>query len=438
MFKKFVLPAVALVAITSCSSDEVLNTNSNPDGQDYISFNTVVGNNSRGAETTIESLKDKNGFYVVAYGGNSLYFNRSAAKYSAAVTEGDDKHAEGWFLADNYYWPSYELTFAAWYPTTLTPATNGSWTEVTGSGLTSGDYVSRPTFGSDGGVTARHKIQGYSLPVNIDNQVDIVVAREKATKPTGTENTAVAMQFRHIFSQIEVKANYSGEGAIKVEVAGVALRYIPNKGTFTFPDNETSTTDLATTDWAIDRTAFTNLTEGTTLSDADAANFTLNRFVNQITSTELTSSPVSLNAGNKNFLIIPQNFGSFVWSETAKKDGAYLAVKVKISARQADGNSYKQIYPTDTNKEYGWAAVGVFSNEVLKALTPGTHYNINLTFTDNSAGKGDPDPVDPTPDPKPDKPGEDILGEPIWFSVDVAKWVENSQDINKPTNTPGA
>lgn len=429
MFKKFVLPAVALAAITSCSSDEVLNTNSNPDGQDYISFNTVVGNNSRGTETNLDNLKDANGFYVVAYGDNSLYFHRSAAKFN--------KEKSGWFLNDNYYWPSYELTFAAWYPTVLT-SSNGTWT-VAGTGLntSAGEYVSRATFNDDGGIATRHQIKDYSLPVDVENQVDIVVAREKEQRTTSSTD-AVSMKFRHIFSQIEVKANYQGEGAMKVEVAGVALRYIPNKGTFTFPAGETSgNNDLATTDWTINKTAFTNLAEGTTLSDADAATFTLNRFVNQITSTELTSSPVSLNAGNKNFLVIPQNFGSFVWSETAKKDGAYLAVKVKISARQADGG-YKQIYPTDTKKDYGWAAVGVFSNEVLKALTPGTHYNINLTFTDNSAGKGDPDPVDPTPDPKPDKPGEDILGEPIWFSVDVAKWVENSQDINKPTTTPGA
>lgn len=426
MFKKFVLPAVALAAITSCSSDEVLNTNSNPDGQDYISFNTVVGNNSRAEVTKLDNLKDDKGFYVVAYGDNSLYFHRSAAKFN--------NEKSGWFLDDNYYWPSYELTFAAWYPTVLT-SSNGTWT-VDGTGLntSAGEYVSRATFNDDGGIATRHQIKDYSLPVDVENQVDIVVAREKEQRTTSSTD-AVSMKFRHIFSQIEVKANYSGEGAIKVDVAGVALRYIPNKGTFTFPAGETSgTNDLATTDWTINKTAFTNLAEGTILSDKDDANFTLNRFVNEITSTELKNGEtISLNAGTKNFLVIPQDFGSFVWSESAKKDGAYLAVKVKISAKQAEGD-YKQIYPTDATKEYGWAAVGVFSNEVLKALKPGTHYNINLTFTDNSAGKGDPDPVDPTPD----KPGEDILGEPIWFTVDVAGWIENSQDINKPTTTPGA
>lgn len=427
MFKKFVLPAVALAAITSCSSDEVLNTNSNPDGQDYISFNTVVGNNSRAEVTKIDNLKDDKGFYVVAYGDNSLYFHRSAAKFS--------NEKNGWFLADNYYWPSYELTFAAWYPTVLT-SSNGTWT-VAGTGLdtSAGEYVSRATFNDDGGIATRHQIKDYSLPVDVENQVDIVVAREKEQRTTSSTD-AVSMQFRHIFSQIEVKANYQGEGAMKVEVAGVALRYIPNKGTFTFPAGETSgTNDLANTDWTINKTAFTNLAEGTTLSDADAATFTLNRFVNEITSTELKNSETatSLNAGNKNFLVIPQDFSSFVWSETAKKDGAYLAVKVKISARQADGG-YKQIYPTNNN-EYGWAAVGVFSNAGLKSLKPGVHYNINLTFTDNSAGKGDPDPVDSTPNPEPDKPGEDILGEPIWFNVTVADWVANDQNINKPITT---
>lgn len=443
MFKKFVLPAVALAAITSCSSDEVLNTNSNPDGQDYISFNTVVGNNSRVTETEINTIKtDANGFYVVAYGDNSLYFNRSAAKYHAATT-GDNAKSEGYYLDENYYWPSYELTFAAWYPTTLATE-NGKWDAV-GNGLGTNEYVARPDF-SDTDASHRHQINGYHLPTDLSKQVDIVIAREKASKPAN--NAAVSLNFRHIFSQIDVKANYNGkmEGdkpVVKVEVKGVALRYIPNNGTFTFPNGVTSTTAPATTDWSIDDTKFTNLTAGTKLSDADASTFDINRFVVNLDAPHtLTSDYYSLNSvdatTNNNFLVIPQNFEGFSWTETANANGAYLSVLVKISALQADKTTYKQIYPsnteTDNDNEYGWAAVGVFKNAVLKSLEPGTHYTINLTFTDTSAGKVDPDPIDPTPD----KPGEDILGEPIWFSVDVAKWVENSQDINKPTTTPGA
>lgn len=417
MFKKFVLPAVALAAITSCSSDEVLNTNSNPDGQDYISFNTVVGNNSRVTETQKSTLEeDANGFYVVAYGSKSLYFHRSAAKYNAGTT-GENAKAPGFYLDTDYYWPNYQLTFAAWYPTTLT-TDNGSWS-VTGDGLNTadGEYVSRPTFNDGGEVTTRHQIQAYSLPTTLANQKDIIIAREYAEKPNGTA-TSVGLNFQHIFSQIGVTAKYEGEDEVQVKVAGVALRYIPNKGTFTFPEGETSTSSLTTDLWTIDNSKY--VSDKTGLTDADLTK-DLSRFKHEISETVLTSTPTTLNGGSNNFLVIPQNFKTFAWSQNANKDGAYLAVKVQISTKQADG-SYKQLYPA-TEGNYGWAAVGAFGAGVLESLVPGTRYVINLTFTDKSAGKVDPDPIDPDPtEPDPFEPGDDILGEPIWFTVDVAAW----------------
>lgn len=428
MLKKFFLPAMALVAVTSCTGDEVLNTNSNPEGLDYISFNTVVGNNSRVTETVKNTLEtDTKGFYVVAYGDNSLYFNRSAAKYKTVDTK------TGWFLDKDYYWPSYQLTFAAWYPTTLT-TDNGSWS-VTGDGLSAnnGEYVSRPTFNDDGGVKNRHQIQAYSLPTDLSKQVDIVIARERESKPTG-DKTSVGLTFRHIFSQIGVTAKYSGNGDVRVKVAGVALRYIPNKATFTFPDGETSTSALTTSLWDVDDSKYASNKSG--LTDEDLTK-DLSRFQYNFTEATLTSDVTTLNNGANNFLVIPQDFGNFAWSQNKDNDGAYLAVKLQVSTKQADG-SYKQFYPavsddadnTDNAGTYGWAAIGVFGNDVLKTLLPGTRYVINLTFTDKSAGKVDPDPIDPDPvDPDPFEPGDDILGEPIWFDVTVASWL--------PTNGTG-
>lgn len=136
-------------------------------------------------------------------------------------------------------------------------------------------------------------------------------------------------------------------------------------------------------------------------------------------------------------MVIPQDFENFAWDETKDANGSYLSVKVRISMLQADG-TYKQYYPAVAESEeegdFGWAAVGLFSS--LESLIPGQRYVVNLSFSDESAGKGDPDP-----DPEdPEKPGEDILGKPIYFTVTVTDWV-NASETNIPgeaTNTPGA
>lgn len=430
MFKKFVLPAVALAAITSCSSDEVLNTNSNPDGQDYISFNTVVGNNSRVSEITGDELNTVGKqFYVVAYGDESFYFDRQLATYKAAAGEGESQTLAGFYLDNNYYWPSYKLTFAAWYPTT-------------------GFTVTKPTYVAQGD---RHQIVDYSIPLIQANEQDIIIAREQLEKPVS--GTAAQLNFRHIFSQIEVCAKYAGrygEGSnadkplVKVEVGGVSLRYMRNTGTFTFPSHVTAAgnnaNSLATTDWVMKDINKSSMTEGGTGDNIVA------RFDRTIATTTLGNEFVSLNGTvksngkittNNNFLVIPQDFENFAWDETKDANGSYLSVKVRISMLQADG-TYKQYYPAvaegEEEGDFGWAAVGLFSS--LESLIPGQRYVVNLSFSDESAGKGDPDP-----DPEdPEKPGEDILGKPIYFTVTVTDWV-NASETNIPgeaTNTPGA
>lgn len=429
MFKKFVLPAVALAAITSCSSDEVLNTNSNPDGQDYISFNTVVGNNSRVSEITGTELNTAGKqFYVVAYGDDSFYFDRQLATYKATEGTGDNQTPAGFYLENNYYWPSYPLKFAAWYPIDVP--------------------VTKPANVANGD---RHKIENYSIPTTQANEKDIIIAREQMKKPES--GTAAQLNFRHIFSQIEVRANYNGKYGtgehadkplVKVEVAGVSLRYIRNTGTFTFPDKFTSANALVTDNWVmktIDKSSMTEKVEEGNTSDNLVA-----RFDRTITITELGSEFVSLNGTvkesgkittNNNFLVIPQDFTNFAWAEGDEANGSYLSVKVRISMLQANG-TYKQYYPAvaegGTEGAFGWAAVGLFKS--LTSLTPGQRYVVNLSFSDESAGKGDPDP-----DPEdPEKPGEDILGKPIYFTVTVTNWVNAGETAipGEATTTPGA
>ena len=79
----------------------------------------------------------------------------------------------------------------------------------------------------------------------IANQTDIIIARTiKDPKDAGVKESAVALNFRHILSQISLKAKKSGED-LKVEIRSVALRNIPSTGTFKFraDDNADYTTD---------------------------------------------------------------------------------------------------------------------------------------------------------------------------------------------------
>ena len=122
-----------------------------------------------------------------------------------------------------------------------------------------------------------------------------------------------------------------------------------------------------------------------------------------------------------NAMLIPQQL--VAWTPESDKPntkkGAYLAVKINIVTK--DG---AQIYPA-TQGEYDWAAVAIDTN-----WKPGKKYVYTLDFS-NGAGKVDPEKPTPVVPTDPFNPGEDILGSPIKFTVDVTPWEEDvPQNVN--------
>lgn len=195
MFKKFFLPAVALLAITSCSSDEVVDANSNAEGKPFVTFNPIVGNNSRGTEATSETLKTT-GFMVKAEGNGADFIPAQAATFSS----------NGFYLASNYYWPGYQLNFTAWAPTTL---------DLT-KDITVGTTT---TYGAD---------------------ADILVAYKEENR-TSASTAAVNLNFNHALSQFVVKAQIKDADAaknIKVTVKSVKLMSVKNTGKLALPTVE--------------------------------------------------------------------------------------------------------------------------------------------------------------------------------------------------------
>lgn len=452
MFKKVLLSIAVAAAFTACSKNETISTNSNPEGLNHISFSPSVPKATRGTVTNKETMeKDANGFYVVAYGDGAFYFNRQLAKPDTREINGTEQ--TGFFLAKNYSWPSYELTFAAWYPAKLTPG-HGSAEAYKSDGVTkfeTGEYVSQPKWhGTGSGVESPHTINKYVPAKEIANQTDIIIARTiKDPKDAGVKESAVALNFRHILSQISLKAKKSGED-LKVEIKSVALRNIPSTGTFKFraDDNADYTTDGNVTgstsnptlipldNWTIETPdpSTPNLKYG----DGDDNKVMLQRYDYALGETVVldgtTPDAKDLLEGDQ-WLLVPQDFTknnhyygdfNYVWAQNQTTQGAYLAFEMRVSRQLLDTDDqligWTQIFPepgaakkngsTVADGDFGWGAIGLFSGAKWE---PGIHYTYTLNFTDDGVGKYEPEEWT--------EGGEDILGNYIWFTVTVDDWI---------------
>lgn len=377
--KKHVFYAgLAALALASCSQDETTSV----DQSGAINFRTALDKATR-AVTTKANMGS---FNVTAFKADN-----TAANYFTDLEVKSTDNGNTWNTTKTYYWPTYDLKFTAYAP------------------LVPGGTV---TINKDG-----QKITDFQPAKLIKDQKDVVVAFNQGGKAAFTP-AGVPMYFKHILSQIEVKAKCSNENLV-VKVMGVKLGNVLSKGTFTFPQTKTeSTTDLFS-NWAAN-------TKKDFMAD-DAANKT------GLTLTDAAQSIMFDNANN--FLMIPQQLTA--WDKTTANDGSYIAVLCQISSK--DGSNLTPIYPAKGDKGYAFSAVPINTK-----WEPGKKYVYTLTFgtgggvvppnQENPNNPG-PDPNDPTvptnPDaPTPNQPGDKILGDPISFTVEVQEWAEVTSELN--------
>lgn len=341
MKKQIMFMAMTAMLIASCSSDDVVSTNTGR----AIDFRTSVG--TRGTETTTDNITK---FWVTAIDeAGDNYFSKQ--EFTKDV---------GFFTSSPvYYWPAGKLNFVAYSPSELD----------LGGTLT----ISNTT----------KELKDFSPAAEIAGQKDFVTATAFGTK-ADNETSGVALTFFHQLSQIEIKAKNSNTGYV-YKVVGVRIGKPVSKGTFTFGANT----------WA--------------LTTTEKANYAVEYTSAPITLTKDTAT--MMGTANDNAMLLPQQLTAWT-PETDKKNannGAYIALKIQITTK--DG---ARVYPA--KGDYDWAAVAIGTN--WKA---GKKYVYTLDFS-NGAGKVDPEkpqPVDPT---DPFKPGEDILGKPIKFTVTVTDW----------------
>lgn len=373
MKKYFSFSAMAAVALASCTNDDVVDVNKGGG----ISFRASL---DKARTKAVTSLSNLNAFNVTAIGNSSNYFT------DLGVTSSDN--GSTWTTASTYYWPGYELAFFAY-----APQTPGGTVGISGT---------------------EKKISDFSPAQDVSAQNDLVIAYNTGTK-AANEGSGVPLNFKHALSQIEVQAKCSNE-KIKIEILGVRMVNAATKADFTFPEAETTSAYvLAQSQWA-------------GWSGADGGHATA-YYIKGEQPVTLTDNAQSIMFGDDNFMLLPQQLTA--WDGTTSQTGAYLSVLCRIYS--VDGGNEILLYPqpTDTdNKDgkYAFSAVSIDTN-----WEPGKKYTYTLNFCDNGggAGKGDPDP-DPDepvdPDPGVD-PGEPILG-PIFFTVTVDDWTDQSVNVN--------
>lgn len=223
-------------------------------------------------------------------------------------------------------------------------------------------------------TNASKKLTNYAPAADVSEQQDFITATASGSKTD--EATGVALTFKHQLSQIEIKAKNT-EDTYVYKVQGVRIAQPVSKATF----------DFGTGAWEL---------------GSDKATYEVTYKGSEKT---LGSSAVSImKTDGDNAMLLPQQL--VAWDSDSDKSntnkGAYLSVLINITEDDGD-----PVYPTEAG-QYGWAAVAIDTN-----WEAGKKYVYTLDFS-NGAGKVDPD--------VPEGGGEDILGSPIKFSVEVDTW----------------
>ncbi|TCO91241.1 fimbrillin-like protein [Bacteroides heparinolyticus] len=366
---------LALMALAACSQDET----SSVDQSGAIGFRTSLGKTTRAVTT----LANMGSFNVTAFpnaGGANYFTNLAVTSTDAGVT---------WNTASVYYWPAGTLDFTAYAPTSINPLVS----------IAHG--------------ASNQKITGFEVEQAVSAQKDVVAAFNSGDKATYGAS-GVPMNFKHILSQIEVKAKCTNAN-LRVKVMGVKLGAINSKGDFAFPQTATiSSYSVPRTNWATLSTPKDFLAE-------DATG----------TGLELNTTAQSIMFGSDNFMMIPQQLTKYV--QASAPTGAYIAVLCRMDINNGSGN-YTALYPSTAPAAYAFAAVGIDTE-----WQPGKKYVYTLEFGDGGGvvppNQDNPNPgggtVTPPVGPNfPSNPGDPILNNPIKFTVTVDNWADQNENIS--------
>ena len=398
MKKSFYMMAAAAIALSSCSSEETTDVAKST----AISFRPTVGFNSRGAELNGTNFND---MWVYAY-------DLKATEGTGNGFEGEKFTKQGStndFLPDTpLFWQAgSELRFFAinpvkenWHGTLTIDKTSASFSNV-------------------------------AIPNNIEDQMDLVIGSVTAQANSHMDGNGVGLTLNHILSQINFKAVNTNK-RLTYHIAAIRIVHAKNADSYTFNPANSQTGVWAgnpsgDVTYELDFKKNPIVLDGTKKTDGTAAD--------NYDRTEAFLTHAGHGAMLVPQLLTPWN-GAEVVENTAPFDGgSYIALLVNV--RFTNGT---WVYPkkANGNEDYGWIAIPLPKNNAANDKAEWKMGNKYIYTLNLSEGCGKVAPENPNPDGgkvEPDgatdpKPGANIFGKPIKFTVTLAPWTPNPADGN--------
>ncbi|MBR1389542.1 MAG: fimbrillin family protein [Prevotella sp.] len=400
MKKQILLLPLAILAMVSCSNDEQI-----PLEKKVVMVRPLVQYNTRGESVTLANL----GTFRV-YGVNDDPANPAIEEnFTDLVSPLDD--GSTWGMQRVHYWmvdpvsksPSYGANvahFTGIYPSSLT--TSATLPASIGLSLNTAN--------------------GRALD-------DILVAYSGATRNDNLVS-GVPLNFKHVLSQIVIRAANGHIDERKIEVIGIKLSNVKPEGTLTLPTSDT------TPNAAYDPIG----------NPAGTPQSYVIKHVNGeiVTLTEDVQTIMFDGEYPGGFMVIPQSFTCNEVQANLQASDTYLSVLCRIYKKNS-ADDWSLIYPKNGDDgKYAFASVGISGT-----WEPGKKYIYTLNFYEDNGGAGtiDPDPVNPddpddpevdtNPDYEDDPTGvvdDEQAKTPITFTVTVEDWLDGSgsdSDFNK-------
>ena len=387
MKTKCIWGALALIAMASCSQDDVVSIQ-----QDEIKFSAVANKATRAADVYCNSNLPES---------FKVYANHTVGDESSTYIEGDEITLSGTTWTNSTgkrFWPEEgSLDFYAH----VNAGENFTWTSGNG-----------PT------------ITGYTVDTDVTKQNDLMYAVKTGQTKEDNSAAGVTLNFRHALSQIVFQAKNTNENFF-VEIEGVTIGNIYSKANFTYPsadtdDNVTDHTQSATSSFADGSQGVWSMSTVATDKKNYSVSFTNvevpgDEEVYSLTSTNGTDQEFSDNA----LLLIPEQNGAaatVAWNpettpKVAETDGTYFLIKCKIRNVAGEEVADDDVYLWGSAAEAKELAIPV-------SLTwkQGVKYIYTFVFGEGIGGY--------------DPEGEEVLV-PITFNVTVDDFTSpTSEDID--------
>ena len=403
MKKAFYMMAAAAIALSSCSSEETTDVAKST----AISFRPTVGFNSRGAELNNTNFNE---MWVYAYDLNATSGNGNGFEGEKFTKQG----ASNDFLPDTpLFWQAgSELRFFAINPV------KENWHGTLEINKTSASF------------------SNVSIPTNIEDQKDLVIGSVTAQANNHMDGKGVDLTLNHILSQINFKAVNTNK-RLTYHIAAIRIVHAKNTDSYTFNPTQSQTgawvgNPSGDVTYELDFKKKPITLDGTKKTDGATEADNYDR-----TTAFLT------HAGH-GAMLVPQSLTPWNGNEVSDAapfgGGSYIALLVNV--RFTNGS---WVYPKNANsfEDYGWIAVPLPTNNDANDKAEWKMGNKYIYTLNLSEGCGKVAPENPNPDGgkvEPNgttdpKPGANIFGKPIKFTVTLTPWTPNPADGNG-TNIP--